>query len=161
MATVRHLKFDCRRVSSLQFVCSFVFLSVFFQGRRKQYKSEGPWRTREREPITGSGNIGPSRGRAAGQVLRGGLAPWSWKLFSFWTSNGIGNIFCIDCKHWQTLHLWCLQNWTGFRTLSWGLGGLKQLKRTAHLVVEAGEGVEIVGLALLSQRGRAMLCVYR
>jgi len=33
-----------------------------------------------------------SRGRAPGQ---GGKAPWSWKLFGFWTSNVSSKIFLI------------------------------------------------------------------
>jgi len=28
-----------------------------------------------------------SRGRAPGQGFRGAKPPWSWTLFSFWTSN--------------------------------------------------------------------------
>ena len=37
----------------------------------------------------GLGAVPPagSRGRAPGQGVRGAKPPWSWKLFSFWTSN--------------------------------------------------------------------------
>ena len=46
-----------------------------------------PWRAREREPITGVWGLCPQRGPGAEPLVRGAKPPWSWKLFSFWTSN--------------------------------------------------------------------------
>jgi len=35
------------------------------------------------------------RGRAPGQGVRGASPPWSWKLFSFWTSNESDRIYLL------------------------------------------------------------------
>ena len=69
--------------------------------------STDSWRAREREPYNGGLGAEPpagSKGRAPGQ---GGEAPWSWKPFSFSTSNDSGKIYPIDCL-WQTECFWCV-----------------------------------------------------
>jgi len=59
------------------------------------------------QAYSGSLEQSPQQGPGAERLVRGsgGQSPWSWKLFSFWTSNGIGKICHIDCT-WQTLYLW-------------------------------------------------------
>jgi len=36
-----------------------------------------------------------SRGRAPGQGVSGAKPPWSWKLFSFWTSKETNRIYLL------------------------------------------------------------------
>jgi len=44
----------------------------------------------EREPITAVWGQSPHRGPVTEPLVRGTKPPWSWKAFSFWTSNGSG-----------------------------------------------------------------------
>jgi len=73
---------------------------------RFKLPSTGPKVSADREPIMGVWGRAPSRFHGQ-SPWSGGKAPWSWKLFSFSTSNDSGKIYPID-RVWQTECLWCL-----------------------------------------------------
>ena len=59
----------------------------------------------------------------------------------------------------NSVFVMCLPNWTGFRIFSrWSIGGIKQIKATAHLVVEAREGDETSSPAVAEKLCDAYVC---